>query len=107
MKQMRATSKRTMTIIQVMTDDDSLNMLQAAQKTGVPGDVAAEWYRNGGNYSSSEVCRQFHRAVQKLLMNRERREMESQVLETVICRAQAGDVQFQRILKRKCVNYSQ
>lgn len=107
MKQMRATRKRTAAIIQAMEDDDSTTMLQAAQKIGVPGDVAAEWYQNGRNYSSSEVCREFHWAVQKLLMNRERKEMERQVLQTAIAQAQAGDKQFQRILKRKGINYSQ
>lgn len=90
-----------------MEEDDSITMLQAAQKTGVPGDVAAEWYQNGGKYSVSEVCREFHWAVQKLLMIRERREMEKKVLQTAIAQAQAGDKQLQRILRRKGVNYSQ
>lgn len=107
MKQMRATKKRTTAIVQAMEDNDSITMLQAAQRIGVPGDIAAEWYQNGVNYSPSEVCREFHWAVQKLLMDRERREMDRQVLQTAIAQAQAGNKQIQRILKRKGINYSQ
>ena len=107
MKQIRPTRKRTTAIIQAMRDNDSITMIQAAQTNGVPGDVAAEWYQCGSEWASPPVKQEFYWTVRKQLMDRERREMDRQLIQSAIAHAQAGDKQLQRILKKQGIDFSQ
>lgn len=105
MKQIRATRKRTTAIIQAMEVDDSLNMLQASQKIGVPVDVVAEWYQHGGERCAPPVKREFYLAAKKLLVEREKKEMERELIITAMSQAQAGDKKFERLLKKKGIEF--
>jgi hypothetical protein len=104
---MRATRKRTSAIIKTMKDDDSLTMIQAAQINGVPASIAAEWYQHGSEWAAGRVKQEFYRAVHKLFMDRERREMDMRLIQTIITQAQAGDRHLLQILKKKGIDYSQ